>query len=488
MPLSGSVITINAYRSGLNPDEVSGLPMILGPRAGSETGQVYAVGPEDDLASLIGQGPLLDALADHLSYYQGRYPYVLAAPVAKADAGTVGTVDTSGVSGLATLSVGSSCDMDAQVVIECTLAGGSGAAKVRISIDGGNNWEVVNKTVTAAQDIGIPDVGVTAQFDFTGGDMAEGDTWKFSTTAPSVTTTEIMNVVDDVLSRGYQPEFFVIPTPTDATDWATFAAQADYLAAQKRPAWFLTQAAKPTDLSASGLQTWVDGLVAEADGFAHPYVVVNAGYGDVAERSGRLRPRMLTGIASGIFARIQVNQSIGWRGRNPLPNVTLPEYYTQAMATSLLNAGYMPAVPRDFGRPAVFDKGRTMAADNHQFVRIEAVRTVFKAVRLLEMATEPHIESQAWQTAGRKGKATADDLGVSAIVTDQARALRTQMVEALPAAELDDFEIYVPAGQNLAADGIYEKVTLYGIPNIERVDIGLHFGWATWDVEITATA
>lgn len=483
MPISDLDINVNTYAPGLSPDAVAGLPMILGPAATGTPGTVYALDKFAD-PSVLGVGPLYDHVVDYLGYAD-KDDIVLAAPVTKSDTGSVGTVDETGVSGLAALVVGAAADMDADIVIECTKGGASAVAQVRVSIDGGNNWEVVNKTVTTLVDIGIPEVGVSAQFDFLAGDMSLGDVWKFTTGAPTVATTAIMDQVDNALVMGYRPEFFVVPVPTDPTDWATFQAQAEYLLSVERPAGFLTQAAAPAALTAAGLQTWKDTLIAQADGLTHPYVVVNAGFATVSQRDGRVRARMLTGIAAGILARSQVHVSIGWRGANPLTNVTLPTAYGNAIATALVDAGYMPLVRQESGSPC-FDKARTMSPDNHKFRRTEAWRTVFKAVRRLRDATQPYVESPAWQTAGKQGQATASAIGVRAIVDAQVQALET-MTKALPMSELDSFEITVPDGQDLVANGLYEQVELKGIPALEKITLGINFGWAKWSTEIVAT-
>ena len=188
MPLSTLVITIDENNSGPSVDKVTGVPCFLGTCSAGVVDQVVVLGPDSDFDAILGQGPLRDAIVDHLKVYgDGSNPYVLAVPITKADTGTVGAVTKTQTGADPALVLGTTCDMDADVLIKCTTAGASTVAKVAISLDGGLSWDKTNVVVTEDTDIGIPDVGVSAKFNFSAASLAEDDTWSFSTTAPTAT-------------------------------------------------------------------------------------------------------------------------------------------------------------------------------------------------------------------------------------------------------------------------------------------------------------
>lgn len=477
---------IDTWSTGLNVDNITGLPVAIGTCSAGVAGQVTPVGPESDLDTQIGVGPLRDFLEDHFTEcHEGNAlnPYVLAVPVTKNDTGTVGTPDTSGVTGLAVATFGSACDMDAEVWVKCVKAGAAGTAQVSISLDGGITYE---KTVTPAEatDIGLPDCGLALSFSFVGGDMALNDIWKVSLTAPAALLTDIMTIVDGLDEVGYWPEYIAIAMSTDSTDWATIHAKAASLLGTKAAAWFLCRTDDPSSTASADLTTWVNSLVSDASGFSSNWLSVCAGYGRVAEKNGRKRWRNLIGKASGMIARAQVNESVGWRGKNNMPDVHLPDDWTNAMASTLIDARYMALVRRPKPRACAFNHAPTMADETSKFGRLESVRVTFKAIRLAEKAVEPYIESPAWEEAGQQGKVGMERIGIASIKTKIEAALQT-MTTAQPLSELDRYQVQVPGDQSPAGTGgVYYKLLLYGIPNIAGITIGVAFDFAKWTIEL----
>jgi len=484
-PLSNVSFELNKSTPGINPDQITGLPLVIGVASEAAAGGFYAVGRETDLDTVIGQGPVRDFVDDHLAEYEGNLPYILLGIVEAVNTGTV--TMTSTATGSAAMTVNATqADMDADILVKCSKAGGSGVGKVDISLDGGTSWDVLNKTIGAA-DLPIPDAGVSASI--TGGAMALGDTWALKAAAPTCTLASVMSMIDEAGEKGYWPEYVAVPQVTAKTDWQTMGAKADEMFASKRPMWFLTKGAAPTTISAADLQTWMNTAVAESDDWSHPFVVVNQTWAEIAETNGRHRVRNTVGIQSGLHAKDQVNFSIGWRGRHPLPRVTLPEHYTDAIANTLSNSRYTVIRRRLKPRNPVFDKALTMADDTSKFTRVESVRTVMKAIRLMEEQVEPYLESPAWQRAGQQGKSSDTEAGVQAILNAMKKGLDT-MVTKQPFSELDNYKLSVPSeGQDLAGpNGLFIKAELFGIPNIGSIIVGVHFSWQEWRVELIEEA
>lgn len=488
--LSSLTVALVDNTPGLTPDQIAGLPVFVGACSVGTAGQIYSLSKDTNLKSVLGVGPLADALNDYFQHFDGRgglEAYALAVPITAADTGTVGTADTTDVSGLATLTLGTECLMDAEVVIECTTGGASGAAKIRISLDNGSTWERTMKTVTTVVDIAIPDIGLDAEFDFTGGDMALGDVWRIKCTAPTITTASATTALVNMDDMGFRPEFVVVCCPTDSTDWAAYAAHADAMFALNRPLWCLCPSEAPTSRASADLTTWVNTLVADADEYAHKFVNVLSAYGQITERGGRQRWRMMTGVLAAFVARAQVNLSPGWVNPNPLVGIKLPEYFTQGMANSLSNARYTTARRWDGKINPRFDKALMMAEPPSKFAYLESIRVTFKAIRLAYQAALGYMLSPTAQEAGRVGPPEANQVGVAGMVGAMHQALSEHMLKRRPQAELWDFIINVPAGQNYQTNPVAIMLTLFGIPNLDRVQLLFSFDWGNPETAMTVT-
>lgn len=483
MSLSAVEVSLDMSISGLNPDVVTGLPLIMGTCKDGAVGLLYSADVYGAYKNSLGAGPLTDALTEHFLVYQGSTPYALAYPLPKLDAGTVAAavVDKTGD---AVATFGTACEMNAEVYIECVKAGGDGEAKINISLDGGESWRKTGKTVSDGVDIGIPDAGLGCSFDFAAGDMDLGDNWTVKCSQPAVSLTEVMTAIQGVHDLGYRPEYIVLCFPVDQTDAQTIQAYAAQRWNQTDPILFICQYEEPTARTAVAIQTWVNAFTAEFDGWESPYLTVVTGYARVADASGEKRWRMVPGTASGLTATAQVHQSIGARRKFSLPHLTLPKDYLEAHANDLSNARSTVLVNRKGTKVPVFDKGLTMAAETSIYRRWEVMRTAGKIIRLAEAATEPFVEDEAWDKATSSGQAASDDVGARGIVHAISDQL-DQMVTAKPSAEINSYVVTVPAGQVLAGpDGIETLIDAKLKPNLGNIKIGLRVGYATLETAL----
>ena len=487
MSLSAVEVKLDMSIQGLNPDVVTGLPLIMGTCKDGTVGVLQSVDTYGAFKSTLGSGPLVDAVVDHFAVYKGLTPYALAYSLPKQDNGTVGTavVDKTG---LAVAAFGTACEMNAEVYIECVKGGGDGVAKVNVSLDGGESWRMVNKTVVDVTDIGIPDAGLTCQFDFTAGDMDLGDSWTVKLSQPAVSLTEVMTAIQGVHALGYRPEYIVLCFPIDKTDAQSLHAYAVQRWAQNDPTLFAAQYADPTSRSSADIQTWVNGFTAEWDGWESVYNLIATLYARVAESSGEKRWRMSLGSLSGHTSTAQVNQSIGARRHFSMPHLTLPDAYLDAHANDLSNARATCLVNRPGKKIPVIDKGLTMAAENSIYRRWEVMRTAGKIVRLAFAAAEPWVEDEAWAASSKSGMAPADDVGVGGVVKSIKDNLDV-MKYKLPSAEIDDYNVEVPEGQALhGPDGVLILIDAKLKPNMEKIRIGLTVGYALLETELLQAA
>lgn len=159
--------------SGLVPGDVSGKCLIVGVCSKGVVGKIYYLGKRSDLTGVLGSGPLVDRLNDVFTNC-GQDATVLAVPVAGSPAGYIGELKHLGdgpdasTSGLA---IG-----NASVLLKVTEAGAPEAAKIAVSVDGGNQFANA-EVVPANRQVSIAGLGVTVVLDE--GDLVKDDTYSF---------------------------------------------------------------------------------------------------------------------------------------------------------------------------------------------------------------------------------------------------------------------------------------------------------------------
>jgi len=442
--------------SGLSPGDVSGAGMAVGVCSLGEVGKGYLLGPQSDIEGLLGVGPLVDRLKD-LFQYGGQECYVIAVPAEGDTEGSCGDVTHTGT-GTATHETSGTVLMDADVLIEIMTGGGlSDSIKCRYSIDGGNSWDKY-QVIPANGVLTIEPTGAIITFTDAvtepENSFVVGDTYAFDSIAPVASLTNIMDAIDYPLSV-FDVEFVYVAGASDSTDWATFGAKTEELWNDHRPTFFLCESDLPA--SEETIDDWVTALVGDADGFAHPYVAVNAGFGKIAMSDGHLLKRNAGGVLTGLVSKIPVMRSVGNVQECRVSNVILPDIYTNAHAKALDDAGYC-TLRTYAGLSALFySNGRTQADVISDYQFIEVVRTVFKAVRLSRIAALKSMQLEA--TEGQLAKCKAD----------VEQALNT-MVAAIPQ-ELDHYLVTIPPDQDIVNNGLAIEEDLYGIPIIRKIKL-----------------
>lgn len=447
--------------SGLSPGDVAGAGMLTGVCSVGTPGQVYLLAPQSDLETLLGVGPLVDALGDFFAK-AGQEAYVLAAPATGDVAGAIGDVTHTGA-GTATTATAGTVKAAAQVVIEVLTGGALNVATARTSLDGGDSFGgAYTIPVDGAVTMGSTGVTIT----FTAGDPADGsfvagDTYSFDIAAPAASVTSVLTAIDGPLDI-YDVEYVHVVGPSDSTDWAALGVKADELWNLHRPTFFICETRLPA--AAETIDEWVTAMVAEAGGFAHRFVVVCAGYGDISAGNGLRQIRNAGGILSGTITRIPVQRSIGNVMECAVANVGLPADFNNAHAKALDDAGFV-TLRRYAGLDSVyFANGRTQAEVTSDYQFVEVLRVVFKAVRLSRIAALKSLQAEA-TTAG-----------VAKVRADISTALDS-MVEAIPQ-EMAGYTVNIPANQDIVNNGLAVEEDLEGIPIIRKIKLFFRYSHA----------
>ena len=186
--------------SGLAPGDVSGKALVVGACSAGTVGKIYYLGRSSDLASLLGVGPLVDALRDIFAT-AGQEATVLACPVAGQPGGYITDVVHVGQGPKTTVSGYPGANAD--VICRIATDGALGVATYQLSLDGGVTYAAAVATPVGGQ---IPCGASGATLVLGAGDHAAGDTYAVDVRLP----------LGPILKVGTGPDITAAGTPTAA--------------------------------------------------------------------------------------------------------------------------------------------------------------------------------------------------------------------------------------------------------------------------------
>ncbi|MBN2435581.1 MAG: hypothetical protein JXK07_09990 [Spirochaetes bacterium] len=185
-----------------NGKKVDGLQVKLGIAEKGEPNLLYEIASPNDASFYFGAGSLVDTINRHFAE-GGKTCYAMR-PVNDVE-GSVSSVTHTG-SGSAVMTVTGDIMETRRVVVEIIQGGAFETATFRYSLDNGITWSDV--FTTPAVDVSIALFGsVKVSFSGSGDAFNNGDTYAFSTTAPTASMTEFLVAVDAIRMQ-YSPERF----------------------------------------------------------------------------------------------------------------------------------------------------------------------------------------------------------------------------------------------------------------------------------------
>lgn len=239
--------TVNERGLGILNTASTTLHVKVGLSSLGTTNTLDFVNDATTLTSTYGTGELVDAVAHKLASSGGPVGVVR---VAQDVAGAAGAVTKAGT-GTGTVTVAGAAQDAYSVIVEVTTAGllTSGAGVFRYTLDGGktysNRLAIPIAAPAGTSTYPIPNTGLTLTFADGGGSptgYAVGDTFSFTTTAPTTTAGNIATAIAAVLSSQVQVAFIhlvgaVAPGADDAATATSAVALAASLEAQLHAAF-----------------------------------------------------------------------------------------------------------------------------------------------------------------------------------------------------------------------------------------------------------
>lgn len=350
----------------------------------------------------------------------------------------------------------------AELVLQVVKGGDRNEGTYRLSTDGGDNF---GKTRTIPVD-GVAELdGYGVKLNFPAGDYAAGTTYSCRLLPPAPSIVDVLDALESPLAI-YDVEFVYIAGPSDSVDWAAAEAKAEDLWNRQRPTYFKQEARLPYD--GEDLNDYAAALLAERQGFAGRFVTVCSQFGEIADTTGAARLRNAAGLQAGRVMAIPVQRATGRVKDGPVSQLSLPEGW-EAVQPTLESAGYQTAKKYAGLEGTYWGDSRTMAEDTSDFIYEEALRTVFKAVRLTRKAALKSMYDEAGDPL------RPDREGGLAYLKAQLENALDAMVEAK---ELAGYVVDIPAGQNVARDGVAVEITLIGVPIIREIKLYNRYTYA----------
>lgn len=213
-----SILTIRDDGLPLVNSAAEGVVCLIGGCSGGVAGTIYAYAGTDtgSVVDDLTDGPLVDAIIEHLVRSEGRTVYAYKSTTSTA--GSSGSITKSNGSA-PTVSISSGTPTDSYAMIVKMVVGGARATATFIyTTDGGDTWS--DEIVTAAT-VALS-TGVTIAFAV--GTYVADDTYTWTDTAPTMTTTNVGNAFDDIIESGIQIEgVHVVGQTADASAAVTMA-------------------------------------------------------------------------------------------------------------------------------------------------------------------------------------------------------------------------------------------------------------------------
>jgi len=353
----------------------------------------------------------------------------------------------------------------AHVALRITRAGELNEGQYQLSMDGGDTWGPV-RTLPVDASMAAGDTGVTIALE--AGSYELGTTYAFTLLEPAPSIADVVDSISAPLET-VDPEFVHVCGATDSVDWAVLGVLADELWAKHRPTFFTCETRLPMD--GEDVNDWATAMINERDDFAHRFVAVCAGFGEIADRSGQTMRRNAGGLLVARLLAVPVMRDIGRVRDGAVSGITLPEAMNESMQVQLEAAGYITLTRYAGLRGAYFGTARTMAEDTSDYQRLEIVRTTFKAVRLMRIQALKSLKDELGDPL-----LGGDASGLAYLRAGLGAALDT-MAKAKPR-ELIGYEITIPPGQDFVNNGVAVKTVLIGVPIIDEINLFTNYTYA----------
>lgn len=458
-------VNINVTDGGIGSvaETGEGIHIKIGASAVSSSSYITITGSMDykKIRELLGNCPLADAAMDSISSGSNL---IYCYPVNPTTEGTIGTV-TSTKTGTGSMTAAGTPNNEYNVIVEIIKAGALNVATFKYSINNGTTYSD-EITVPIGGTYVIPETGLTLTFTAEAEQtFVSGDKFSFATTAPTISTQGILDVLTKIKTIKLDFEYIHIVGPGNKALWTTLGVEANaFFTTYKKPLFFISETRNMigTDVS---LDAYVQAILAERDGIANYYIQVVLARSEFTRMDGTINNINNAAIVCGLYSRARVSQSIGEVRSFPIQGITklLPEGIEDHIET--LDAAKFLTFRQYNGIEGYYIYAtRMMAPDGSDYQYAEYVRVLNKLVKQVRAAALMELQKEI----------DLEDLDTSLIVS--AEIIATPLDVAKGNKEISSGRIIIPEGQDILGTekiSLTIKFTPKGIAREFSIDIGI---------------
>ena len=271
---------------------------------------------------------------------------------------------------------------------------------------------------------------------------------KTTTNTSAGILTALQSAVDALSIDGNVPfEYIVITTPIDKAIAASISSYLNSLEANDIFTFALVSARSM--LTTETVDTYVQNLKTEWQGFTSKKVAVVASYANISNLTGTPRQDSIIGLTAGLISRARVNQHIGEVRSFPLTPITsLQDGINKAHLQFLSDAGFIVALSYNGKKGFYIANDPIFTSPTSDYSNIRNVRTSNKAARILRLmlleylnlVVEPPLNADPKNPPPPEKSPTVYDLKLK---------LEAGLDVMYNNKEIYGYEVVIPAGQNI---------------------------------------
>ncbi|WP_113673494.1 DUF2586 domain-containing protein [Vallitalea guaymasensis] len=413
----------------------------------------------------IGISPLTDAVLD--SVMTGAN-LIYCIPVAGAVAGTSSEINLTGT-GQATYAVNGNPNKAYEIIIEITGNGGLNDATYKYSLDNGVTYST-EKTMPTDGNVILTGTGLTIKFTEASTPAESfkiGDTYTFTTKAPSMSNEEVVNAVNTLKNSMLEFEFIHIVGESTEALWSSLATIAtDFFNKHFKAIYFICEAVNKTQ--SQNMQDYIQSLLTARKTINSYRIQVVSARGEIKGIDGTIRNSNCAGLICGLYSKAKVSQSIGEvKSFNLLNyiNKLLPEGIGDEDYIDQLDTNGFLTLRQYYGKDGFFVTNARMFADEKSdYQYAEFIRTANQAVRLVRK------EALEFMHVGIDPTNPQSSLEVFKAL------IATPLEKMTKDKEISDFKVIIPEGQDILGSeklDISIKVVPYGIAREIEIEFAL---------------
>jgi len=243
-------------------------------------------------------------------------------------------------------------------------------------------------------------------------------------------------------------EFIVLTDTADKTVASAVASYLQNLESRDIYTWAILSARDKNP--AESYDTYVNNLINEWQGFAHPRVCVVASYAKIANLTGEVRHDSVQGLVAGLVATAKVNEDIGWVEKFKISSIVeLPKGINLAHIQALDQAGFLTVRTYNGVKGYYVTSPRMFVDETSDFSIIPYRRVTDKAGTLIRKVllqfvradVRAPLDADPQNPPPPEKSPTIHDL-----VTRMHAILRDEMFKRQ---EIYGYKVWIPEGQNI---------------------------------------